>query len=114
MSCSCPRVCTAHSLINTRLNERVTLSLAEFSRCLILDDELDVLPITSSATKTQAQHKHDQGAGDRATQRMPEEHDTQLPALQGKLKAMAIGRIVAQCVTFDQAKYVMVLLESAA
>ena len=57
----------SHSLIIPRFNERFTLSL-------------DVVLITSSATKTWAQHKSDQDAGDADEAQTQAQHDEQLAA----------------------------------
>jgi N-acetyltransferase 10 len=37
----------AHKIVKPRFNERFLLSLADCDNCLVIDDELNILPITS-------------------------------------------------------------------
>lgn len=43
----------SHQKITCRFNERLILSLADCNRCLVLDDQLSILPISSNTANVQ-------------------------------------------------------------
>lgn len=99
----------SHTLVIPRFNERFTLSLTECSNCLILDDELNVLPITSSAT-----------ALGKVVDKQPKNNkaemaERELKDLKSKLSnTRPVGDIINLCLTADQAKCVLIFLEAIA
>ena len=99
--------------ITPRFNERLILSLAKCSNCLVCDDELNVLPLSRMALKKlgeqQAFVKGD--AGEVITAMTPDESD--LKELQESLiDTPHIGVLVALTKTLDQAKALLVVLDS--
>ncbi len=94
------------NLIIPRFNERFTLSLADCTNCLITDDELNVLPITSFATSTTTSTQ---------SKELIEKESKELIEFKNKLaNTKPIGDIINLCLTCDQAKAVLIFLESIA
>lgn len=98
----------AHQDVVGRFNERFILSLGACQRCLLLDDELNILPI-SSAAKTMrplAAPKDDEDA-----ERSPAAQS--LIDLRESLRdTMPIGALLNAAKTFDQAKAVMEFVDA--
>lgn len=104
----------SHQLIVPRFNERFTLSLADCDNCLILDDELNVLSITSASRRL----IHDKGKDNKTSSlfgKTKSNEDKELDELKMELKdTKPVGDIVGCCRTNDQAKVVLVFLEAIA
>lgn len=75
-----------------RFNERFLLSLASCKRCLVVDDQLNVLPLSSHNLKIEP------------TQKLPNsEENAELYALKESLKdTQPISSLVNCCKTIDQ------------
>lgn len=97
----------SHQDVVARFNERFILSLASCSRCLVLDDELNVLPISKHARKlvplppgTESANSPDQ---------------LELRELQQSLReTQPVGALVEQARTLDQAKAILTFVEAIA
>jgi len=102
----------SHNLVIPRFNERFTLSLADCCNCLICDDELNVLPITSSATNLMVTAKKQDAYYNEDTN---VRRGRELEELKQKLKdTKPVGDILGLCLTADQAKCVLIFLEAIA
>jgi len=90
----------AHGSVEPRFNERFILSLGNCRTCLVMDDELNILPITQSIREI----KEVQGG---------HRENEELKKLQLELKeSKPIGNLVGACVTVDQARTVMQIVDS--
>lgn len=93
----------AHKDVVARFNERFMLSLGRCDRCLVLDDELNILPISSKLKKVE---------------RLPNEIDESEAAAELKEVQEAMsdtppaGPLVARCRTLDQARAVLTFIEA--
>lgn len=99
----------AHGKVTGRFNERFILSLATNPGCLFLDDELNVLPL-SSASRSLAPAPDGGGGGvadpDGAG-------GGELRELRSRLaEATPAGPLLARCRTADQAKALVVFLDA--
>ncbi|XP_028171316.1 RNA cytidine acetyltransferase isoform X3 [Ostrinia furnacalis] len=93
----------AHDAVVNRFNERFLLSLADNPRCLILDDNLTVLPISSKTAQVEPVH---------AT---PERVNPKLTELVSSLSdSPPAGPLVALCRTYDQATALVALINTLA
>lgn len=79
-----------------RFNERFLLSLASCKRCLVVDDQLNVLPLSSHNLKVEA------------VQKLPSsEEQPELNALKESLQdTQPISSLVNCCKTIDQVRYI--------
>ena len=112
----------AHHEIVPRFNERFILSIGECTGCLVLDDELNVLPL-SSATQfvpsvsgfglgadSASAHNSGASAGGSADGKVT---DPELVALKASLESTPhVGNLVALAVTMDQAKAILSFLDA--
>ncbi|KAL2712670.1 RNA cytidine acetyltransferase [Vespula squamosa] len=91
----------AHQDVVCRFNERFLLSLASCNRCLVVDDQLNVLPISSHNLKIEAIKK------------LPSsEEQTDLDVLKESLRdTQPISALVNCCRTVDQAKALLKFIE---
>ncbi|CAH7687422.1 GNAT acetyltransferase 2-domain-containing protein [Phakopsora pachyrhizi] len=95
----------AYNDLVARFNERFLLSLGPFKECLVLDDELNVLPISAAKDITpleDAEEPHnDQSSGQRNRQ-------LELQEIKEQLKeTKPIGDVIQLARTIDQAKTLM-------
>lgn len=91
----------AHRDIVCRFNERFLLSLASCQRCLVVDDQLQVLPLSSHNLNI----KNDKSITPIDT--------TELELLKKNLQdTQPVGSIVNCCKTIDQAKVLLKLIEA--
>ncbi|KAL8434618.1 hypothetical protein ACSSS7_003093 [Eimeria intestinalis] len=98
----------AFSRIHPRYNERFLLSLVSCSRCLILDDELNVLPINSGGFFTSQQG----GSRSELLQQQQQQEQQQLQQIKDKVQhAPPLDALVKLCVTKDQANAVLAFLD---
>lgn len=89
-----------------RFNERFLLSLGNCNTCLVLDDELNVLPISAGKDVKQITKKADE-------QDTPEQ--AELKALKLSLAdTQPVGALVSCAKTVDQAKAILTFVESIA
>ncbi|XP_034241664.1 RNA cytidine acetyltransferase [Thrips palmi] len=92
----------AHSDVVCRFNERFLLSLASCSRCLVVDDELTVLPLSSHLLDVKPVSKSE-----------IEPHNAELADLKESLRdTQPIGVLVNCCKTVDQAKALLKFVEA--
>ncbi|XP_047369805.1 RNA cytidine acetyltransferase isoform X2 [Vespa velutina] len=91
----------AHQDVVCRFNERFLLSLASCNRCLVVDDQLNVLPISSHNLKIEAIKKSPSS-----------EEQTDLDILKESLRdTQPISALVNCCRTVDQAKALLKFIE---
>ncbi|XP_050457216.1 RNA cytidine acetyltransferase [Cataglyphis hispanica] len=91
----------AHKDIICRFNERFLLSLASCTRCLVVDDQLNVLPISSHNLKIEPVHKLD-----------VLEEQSSLDTLKESLQdTQPVSVLINCCKTVDQAKAVLKFIE---
>ncbi|XP_037495465.1 RNA cytidine acetyltransferase 1 isoform X2 [Jatropha curcas] len=95
----------SHSEIVSRFNERFLLSLASCKACLVMDDELNILPISSHA-KSAIRSSDSEGYGSMG---MQEESRILKEQLHGVLP---IGPLLGICTTFDQGKAISTLVDA--
>ncbi|KAG8222692.1 hypothetical protein J437_LFUL015889, partial [Ladona fulva] len=90
----------AHQDIVCRFNERLLLSLSTCSRCLVVDDQLRVLPLSSHVLSVEPLVKSE------------EKVDAELVALKESLQdTQPVGVLVGCCVTLDQGKALLKFVE---
>ena len=95
----------SHGDVINRFNERFILSLGASENCLVMDDELNILPISAgrSVTPLPAMDGDEQLS----------EPAIELKDLKDSLKeTQPIGSLVAQAKTLDQAKAVLTFIEA--
>lgn len=86
-----------------RFNERFLLSLASCERCLVVDDQLRVLPISSQNLKIEALPKVTEVS----------EEQAELDALKESFKdTQPVSSLVNCCKTVDQAKALLKFVET--
>jgi N-acetyltransferase 10 len=102
----------AHGDVVPRFNERFTLSIADCANAIVVDDELSVLPISSSSrtlAATLREARRARGAEARGAPREPAE----LTDLKESLAdTPVVGSIVPLARTIDQARALLTLIES--
>ncbi|XP_046430108.1 RNA cytidine acetyltransferase [Neodiprion fabricii] len=92
----------AHQDVVCRFNERFLLSLASCNRCLVVDDQLRVLPISSQNLKIETVE----------TTRESEEQ-SELDILKDSLRdTQPVSALVNCCKTVDQAKALLTFIET--
>ncbi|KAK0086567.1 hypothetical protein PV325_002971 [Microctonus aethiopoides] len=92
----------AHQDVVCRFNERFLLSLASCTRCLVVDDQLRVLPISSKNLKVDAVPKN-----------VLAEEQPELKVLKESLQdTQPIYALINCCKTFDQAKALLKFIET--
>eukprot|EP01087_Luapelamoeba_hula_P013063 TRINITY_DN3711_c0_g1_i1.p1 TRINITY_DN3711_c0_g1~~TRINITY_DN3711_c0_g1_i1.p1 ORF type:complete len:1097 (+),score=223.23 TRINITY_DN3711_c0_g1_i1:342-3632(+) len=97
---------TQHEVVG-RFNERFLLSLASCSRCLVVDDELNILPISSHSRNITAIENISLSE----SALTPEEVD--LRELKSSLKDTEfVGALVESAKTLDQAKTILTCIEA--
>jgi N-acetyltransferase 10 len=90
----------AHHEVVPRFNERFILSLGECNGCLVLDDELNILPISSSVN-----HICEEGGEEVEVEGGMEGSDPELEELKGALAdTLNVGNLVGLTKTVDQVK----------
>ncbi|XP_072747429.1 RNA cytidine acetyltransferase [Anoplolepis gracilipes] len=91
----------AHKDIICRFNERFLLSLASCTRCLVVDDQLNVLPVSSHNLRIESVHKSD-----------VLEEQSSLDTLKESLQdTQPVSALINCCKTVDQAKAVLKFIE---
>ncbi|TDH65701.1 hypothetical protein CCR75_009252 [Bremia lactucae] len=96
----------SHQDVVARFNERFILSFASCERCIVLDDELNVLPISKHTRKVEPLPPRDS-----STEPTKDEHE--LGELQTSLReTQPVGVLVDQARTLDQAKAILTFVEA--
>ena len=91
----------AHQNVVCRFNERFLLSLANCQRCLVVDDQLQVLPVSSQNLNT------------KSVQKSTTQEAEDLVLLKKSLQdTQPVGAIVNLCKTTDQAKALLKFIEA--
>ena len=81
-----------------RFNERFILSLASCEACLVLDDELNVLPISRHAKSIVPVVVSDETAGDDVAEVIKTKEQVELAALKESIaKTPLVGRLCLVC-----------------
>lgn len=93
----------AHSDVVCRFNERFLLSLVSCKRCLVVNDQLTVLPISS----------HNLHVKPVESNTGPSENEEELKDLKNQLMdTQPVGNLVKCCKTLDQAKALLKFIEA--
>nr|XP_027198330.1 RNA cytidine acetyltransferase-like [Dermatophagoides pteronyssinus] len=93
----------AHQDVVARFNERFILSLSSCKKCVIVDDKLDIVPISSNLDEIVAIPRNEES---------DEISSPQLKELQESLKdTQPIGSIINLCRTLDQAQTVLKFID---
>lgn len=103
----------AHHEIVPRFNERFILSLADCESCLVLDDELNILPISSKIQSIRSSESTSSGLSDGHTDSSGIMVDPELEELKSSLADTPhVGCLVNIAKTIDQAHAVMSFLDA--
>ncbi|KAH8235717.1 hypothetical protein KR032_006117 [Drosophila birchii] len=94
----------AHQTVTCRFNERLILSLADCQRCLVVNDDLTVLPLSSKTINVTPVNPD--GAG-----RSPNEASLK-ELKESLLNVQPAGALVNLCKTYDQANAVAQFIEA--
>ncbi|CAI5531434.1 unnamed protein product, partial [Closterium sp. Naga37s-1] len=96
----------SHGDVVGRFNERFILSLASCPTCCVMDDELNILPLSSHM-------RHLQPSPLTEGEAVESESDRELKELKESLAdTQPVGALVATCRTLDQAKAVVTFLDA--
>eukprot|EP00850_Spirogloea_muscicola_P005761 SM000026S09010 [mRNA] locus=s26:915149:923348:- [translate_table: standard] len=96
----------SHTDVTGRFNERFILSLANCRACVVMDDELNILPISSHIRNLQPHPKSE-------VEESTTEAEQDLKELKESLKdTQPMGALVDKCRTLDQAKAVITFLDA--
>lgn len=97
----------AHQNVTCRFNERLILSLADCKRCLLVNDDLTVLPLSSKTANVVPV--------DVSTLSVLSDNDEELVELKESLRdTPPAGPLVNLCKTLDQAKAVAQFIDALA
>ncbi|KAH0826252.1 GNAT acetyltransferase 2-domain-containing protein [Lanmaoa asiatica] len=95
---------SSHDSVVARFNERFILSLGSCADCLVLDDELNVLPISKGKDITPIEEEHGKG-----------KTDVELKDLKDSLAdTKPVGELVKLAKTIDQAQALLTFVEAIA
>ncbi|PWA75228.1 hypothetical protein CTI12_AA243900 [Artemisia annua] len=96
----------SHTLATGRFNERFLLSLASCGSCIVMDDELNILPISSHMKSVTPVPVREDSEG-------LSEAERELKDMKEELKdAFPVGPLIKKCCTHDQAKAVSHFLDA--
>ncbi|KAM3359813.1 RNA cytidine acetyltransferase 1 [Capsicum galapagoense] len=96
----------SHSQATGRFNERFILSLASCETCIVMDDELNILPISSHMKKIAAVPVQEDSEG-------LSEAERELRNLKEQLNEdFPVGPLIRKCCTLDQGKAVITFLDA--
>jgi N-acetyltransferase 10 len=102
----------SHQDIVPRFNERFMLSLGSCSCCLVVDDELNILPISSHVRNIQKINLAENQV-DAKTDSLVTENQTELNELKVAMKdTQPVGKLIDICRTLDQARAVLTCVEA--
>lgn len=103
----------AHHEVVPRFNERFILSLCDCQGCLVLDDELNILPISSSVQYVPTYDGDNEGLAEGDADLSGYYVDPELTELKSSLVGTPyVSNLVDQTKTLDQAKAVMSFLDA--
>lgn len=103
----------AHHEVVPRFNERFILTLADCDSCLVLDDELNILPISSKVEHIPTYDSLKQGFDEGDINASGVHVDPELTALKTSLAGTKhVGHLVELTKTIDQAQAVMSFLDA--
>lgn len=95
----------SHQEVVARFNERFILSLSSCQTCLVIDDQLRVLPISSQSLNVTA-------LTPKTKEELLTKEEIELKELKDSLQdTQPVGSIINQCKTLDQAKAVLKFIE---
>ncbi|KAM3315209.1 hypothetical protein ACQJBY_033759 [Aegilops geniculata] len=96
----------SHTQAATRFNERFLLSIASCKACIVMDDELNILPISSHMKFIQPVTKNEDSEG-------LSERERELKDLKDQFREdFPVGPLIGKCCTMDQGKAVINFLDS--
>nr|XP_004237469.1 RNA cytidine acetyltransferase 2-like [Solanum lycopersicum] len=96
----------SHSQTTGRFNERFILSLASCETCIVMDDELNILPISSHMRRITAVPVQEDSEG-------LSEAERELRNLKEQLNEdFPVGPLIRKCCTLDQGKAVITFLDA--
>lgn len=100
-----------HVDFEPRFNERLVLSLREVPACLVVDDELNILPISVHAKDLKPNNAGEEGERDNSE--LPKTaREVELEELKAKTAdTRPLGPIVGKSMTVDQAKALMTFVD---
>ena len=102
----------SHATVVPRFNERLVLSLSRCSSCILMDDELNILPTSSHVARIAPVPKKADGTLVEETEGMVARRE--LEELTESLSdVQPAGALVGKCRTLDQAKAVVSFLDAA-
>eukprot|EP00891_Asterochloris_glomerata_P009605 jgi/Astpho2/9605/Aster-03877 len=102
----------SHKDVRGRFNERLVLSLASNTACLLMDDELNILPTSSHVKHIEPIQLHPDGTP--AVPNSEAQSAAELKDLASSLEdTQPAGSLVAKCKTLDQARAVVTFLDAA-
>jgi len=95
----------SHHEVVGRFNERFILSLSSCSNCLVIDDQLRILPISANAQNITA-------VIPKSKEELMTKEEIELKEVKDSLQdTQPVGSIINQCRTLDQAKAVLKFIE---
>lgn len=97
--------------VQPRFNERFILSLSSCKNCLCIDDEMNVLPITSNMKNMKESEKEIDEKSDNVFQ---SKREKELQELIKQMNQPPIGPLISMCKTLDQAKGIMLMVNAIA
>uniref|UniRef100_A0ACD5WXB5 Uncharacterized protein n=1 Tax=Avena sativa TaxID=4498 RepID=A0ACD5WXB5_AVESA len=96
----------SHTTAATRFNERFLLSIASCKACIVMDDELNILPISSHMKFIQPVTNNEDSEG-------LSERERELKDLKDQFREdFTVGPLIGKCCTMDQGKAVINFLDS--
>ncbi|KAM0826019.1 hypothetical protein ACQ4PT_069157 [Festuca glaucescens] len=96
----------SHTTAATRFNERFLLSIASCKACIVMDDELNILPISSHMKFIQPVTNKEDSEG-------LSERERELKDLKDQFREdFPVGPLIGKCCTMDQGKAVINFLDS--
>ena len=96
----------AHSSVTGRFNERFILSLANNKRCMVMDDNLNILPLSSHI-------KHVQEVPPKTSEDGLSPEEEELRSVREKFQdSQPTGSLLKLCVTIDQAKSLLEFIDA--
>ena len=96
----------AHAHVTGRFNERFILSLAHNKRCIVMDDSLNILPLSSHV-------KHVAEVPARSAEDSLTPEESELKSVQEKFQdSQPTGSLLNKCKTVDQAKALLEFIDA--
>uniref|UniRef100_A0A453IRM2 Uncharacterized protein n=1 Tax=Aegilops tauschii subsp. strangulata TaxID=200361 RepID=A0A453IRM2_AEGTS len=91
----------SHTKAATRFNERFLLSIASCKACIVMDDELNILPISSHMKFIQPVTKNEDSEG-------LSERERELKDLKDQFREdFPVGPLIGKCCTMDQVQFAL-------